>query len=173
MFQMSIFWGPKFFFMNNHQFDLVKNKSLLLLIFLLVLAFIIQLPYFLSSLEHIQTCLILCVCVCICPLKYLVQLYVSCGDSQLSSTQKLYRWLLSWDSAFSGTYCQCLSILFLISPLSINHYPFLLDKYCISFIQDESHRYQTPWLASCLPSILGASPSLYSSQSDEMPIKNA
>ena len=86
---------------------------------------------------------------------YLLQLYVSCGNSQLSSTQKVCgRWLLSWDSAFSGTYCQCLSILFLISPLSIHHYPFLLDKYCISFIQDESHRYQTPWLASCLPSFL-------------------
>ena len=97
----------------------------------------------------------MCVCVCICPLKYLLQLYVSCGNSQLSSTQKVCgRWLLSWDSAFSGTYCQCLSILFLISPLSIHHYPFLLDKYCISFIQDESHRYQTPWLASCLPSFL-------------------
>ena len=38
MFQISIFWGPKLFFLSNHEFDLVKSKSLLLLIFLLVLA---------------------------------------------------------------------------------------------------------------------------------------
>ena len=35
---MSIFWGPKLFFVSNHEFDLVKSKTLLLLIFILLLA---------------------------------------------------------------------------------------------------------------------------------------
>ena len=38
MFQMSIFWGPKLFFVGFHEFDLVKSKTFLLLIFLLILA---------------------------------------------------------------------------------------------------------------------------------------
>ena len=65
MFQMSIFWGPKLFFVGSHEFDLVKSKTFLLLIFFIDTC-IIKLPYFLSSLEHIQTCLIMCVCVCVC-----------------------------------------------------------------------------------------------------------
>ena len=95
----------------------------------------------------------MCVCVCVCPLKYLLQLYVSCGNSQLSSTQKLCRWLL-----FMRLCCfwHLLSVLEHYFPV-FPPYPYtaiLFFFISIVFIQYESRRYQTPWLASCLPSFL-------------------
>ena len=92
----------------------------------------------------------MCVCVCVCPLKYLLQLCVSCGNSQLSSTQKLRRWLL-----FMRLYL--LSVLEHSFPIFLPYaYSTILFFFIsIVFIQDESYRYQTPWLSSCLPSFLG------------------
>ena len=95
----------------------------------------------------------MCVCVCICPLKYLLQLYVSCGNSQLSSTQKLCRWLLFTRLCFFWHLLSVLEHSFPVFP----PYPYatiLFFFISIVFIQDESRRYQTPWLASCLPSSL-------------------